>query len=155
MKSSVCISNIFNRVFRTDAFKSLCLRLEVVSSSHRIDTANDSTTKLEAHDTVAGQNGDITITEEEELNLFPSLMPKQERQQSIRSGKTIKLPSTSKKFGRQRRPPVGSLGKLVTMNRIDTRYYWFLFSLRSPIIVSLLPDSTESSSVLFVPPYAM
>lgn len=98
--------------------------MDVVNSSHHIDTANDSTTKLEVHDIGTGQNGDITITEEEELNLFPSLIPKQERQQSIRSSKTTKLPSTtSKKFGRQRRPPVGSLGRLVTANRVDTHYY--------------------------------
>ena len=118
----------FNRVFRTDAFKSLCLQLEVVSSSHRIDTANNSTgldttnntTRLEeVHDTSTGQNGDITITEEE-LNLFPSLIPKRERerQQSIRSSKSIKVSSTGKKFSRQRRPPVGSLGKLVRVNNI-------------------------------------
>lgn len=113
----MCISNYTEyRVFRTDAFKSLCLRLEAVSSSHRMHTSN--TTKLEAHDTGTVQNGDITITEEEELNLFPSLIPKQERQQSIRSSKSIKLPSTSRKLGRPKRPPVGSLGKLVTANRV-------------------------------------
>ena len=116
-----------------------------------------NTSKLEAYDTSSVQNGDITITEEEELNLFPSLIPKRERQQSIRSSKSIKLPSTGKKFSKPRRPPVGSLGKLVTINGIAFTCMLLLcfVSLRSPIIVSLLPDSTESASVLFVPPYAM
>lgn len=126
------------RIFRTDAFKSLCLQLEAVSSSHRIHTTN--TTRSEVCDTSTVQNGDITITEEEELNLFPFLGPKQERQPSIRSNKSIKLPSvtTGIKFGRPKRPPVGSLGNL-----------------RSPIIVSLLPDALECGSVLFVPPCAI
>ena len=103
-------------MFRTDAFKSLCLRLEVVSSSHRMHT--DKPAKSEVHDTSIVQNGDITITEEEELNLFPSLIAKRERQQSIKSSKSIKLPLTAKKFSRQKRPPVGCLGKLVTMNEM-------------------------------------
>ena len=57
----------------------------------------------------------ITITEEEELNLFPFFGPKQERQPSLRSSKSITLPSviTNTKLGRPKRPPVGSLGKLV------------------------------------------
>ena len=145
--------SVFNRIFRTDAFKSLCLQLEAVSSSHRIHTTN--TTRSEVCDTSTVQNGDITITEEEELNLFPFLGPKQERQPSIRSNKSIKLPSvtTGIKFGRPKRPPVGSLGKLVMVK-------WHVsllvsVSLRSPIIVSLLPDALESGSVLFVPPCAM
>ena len=104
---------VFNRIFITDACKSLCLQLEAVSSSHHIHTTN--TRRLEVHDTGTIQNGDITITEEEELNLFPFLGPKQERQPSIRSSKSIKLPSvtTGTKFGRPKRPPVGSFGKLV------------------------------------------
>jgi len=106
----------FNRVFRTDAFKSLCLKFEAVSSSHHIPKSN--TTTLETHDTI--QNGDITITEEEELNLFPSLMPMQERQQSVRSSRSIKVPSIGKKYGKPKRPPVGSLGKLVAVNEMTS-----------------------------------
>ena len=81
--------------------------------SYHIHTTD--TTRSEVHDTGTVQNGDITITKEEELNLFPFLGPKQERQPSIRSSKSIKLSSvtTGTKFGRPKRPPVGSFGKLV------------------------------------------
>ena len=103
-----------NRVFRTDAFKSLCLRFEAVNSNHNMHTGN--TVRIQTHDTV--QNGDITISEEDELNLLPSLIPTQERQQSIRSSKSMKMPSASKKYSKSKRPPVGSLGKLVLLHRI-------------------------------------
>ena len=105
--------SVFNKIFRIDACKSLCLQLEAVSSSHHIHTTN--TTRSEVHDTSTVQNGDITITKEEELNLSAFLGPKQERQPSLRSSKSIKLPSvtTGTKFGRPKRSPVGSFGKLI------------------------------------------
>ena len=58
--------------------------------------------------------------------------------------------TTGTKLGRPKRPPVGSLGKLVTVK-------WHVsllvsVSLRSLIIVSLLLDALESGSVLFVAP---
>ena len=92
------------------------MQLEAVSSSHRINSA--STLESEDDDTGTIQNGDVTITEEEELNLFPFLGPRQERQPSLSSSKSINLPSmaTGTKFGRPKRPPVGSLGKLVAVN---------------------------------------
>jgi len=88
---------------------------------------SDKPAKSDVHDTSITQNGDITITEEEELNLFPSLNTKQERQQSLKSSKSIRLPSTGKKFSRQKRPPVGCLGKLATMNKMHNIYCCFYF----------------------------
>lgn len=100
------------------------MRLEAVNSSQHIHKNN---TTIEARDTGTVHNGDITITEEEELNLFPSLVPRQQRQQSIKSSKSLRLPPTSKKFGKPKRPPVGSLGKLVTINKMLQLYHYWLF----------------------------
>ena len=94
------------------------MQLEAVSSSHRINSASTLESE-DDHDTDTIQNGDVTITEEEELNLFPFLGPRQERQPSLSSSKSINLPSmaTGTKFSRPKRPPVGSLGKSVAVNQ--------------------------------------
>ncbi|XP_065920961.1 protein phosphatase 1 regulatory subunit 36-like [Dysidea avara] len=124
------IHDELGRIFRTDAFRSVCPSLEMVSSSHNI--TKHETTELSG----STDNGDLVITEEDELNLLGVKTPGQSRRPSVKSTRSTKSATHyDRHCSKSKRPPVGSLGNL-----------------RSPIIVSLLPNSVEHASVLLVTP---
>ena len=111
---------IFNRIFRTDAFRSVCPPLEMVSSSHNI--VQQDTTKLSG-DT---DNGDIVITEEDELNLLGVKAHSQSRRPLAKSSRCTKSAgSRDRSSGKSKRPPVGSLGKLVHLFTIKIVFIVF------------------------------
>ena len=120
----------------------------MVSSSHNI--TKHETTELSG----STDNGDLVITEEDELNLLGVKTPGQSRRPSVKSTRSTKSATHyDRHCSKSKRPPVGSLGKLVYLFTIVLyQYLCLLHSLRSPIIVSLLPNSVEHASVLLVTP---
>jgi len=120
----------------------------MVSSSHNI--TKHQTIELSGNT----GNGDLVITEEDELNLLGVGVKTagQSRRPSVKSTRSTKSAfHNDRHYSKSKRPPVGSLGKLVVLFIIISLSV-SCCSLRSPIIVSLLPNAAEHKSMLLVSP---